>query len=233
MRRYSGQNFDVEPSGAKAHTHSAAYGTAEAVPSRRARRTRRQIGWILAGVLLWGCGSEGTKTAGTTETKPAEPVIPEDVQDVAKVLLGSETQVLLYGDLAKTGKQQLLAANVVPNTPKSVVAGTVVTRAVVAENEDGKWVELMRADEFLKNSKGFLGMTPLQAVTGWKLQYEQSAEKGMTMYFTPIKAGSNERTLPIAVAWNPATKRYQSMDLSYQHFLLEASSLESPRSTLR
>jgi len=71
------------------------------------------------------------------------------------------------------------------------------------------------------------------AVTGWKLQHEQSPEKGLTIYFTPIKAGSNERTLPIAVAWNPATKRYQSMDLSYQHFLTEAPTLENPRSMLR
>jgi hypothetical protein len=141
--------------------------------------------------------------------------------------------VLLYGDLAKNGKQEFLAANVVPNTPKSVVAGTVVTRAVVAENDDGKWVELVRADEHLKNSKGYLALTPLQAVTGWKLQYEDSPEKGMSLYFTPIKAGSNERTLPIAVRWNPATKRYQSMDPSYQHFLGEAATLDNPRSTLR
>jgi hypothetical protein len=188
---------------------------------------------ISAAVTLLGCGAEAPKPAASVVTKPAERAVPEDVQDVAKALLGSETQVLLYGDLAKTGKQQVLAANVVPNTPKSVVAGTVVTRAVVAENDDGKWVELMRADEFLKNPKGFLGLTPLAAVTGWKLQYEQSADKGMTMYLTPIKAGSNERTLPIAVAWNPATKRYQSMDLTYQHFLLETPSLENPRSMLR
>jgi len=51
---------------------------------------------------------------------------------------------------------------------------------------------LMRADEHLKNVKGFLGQTPLVAVSGWKLQYEQNAEKGMTVYFTPIKSG-NER----------------------------------------
>jgi len=159
--------------------------------------------------------------------------IPEEVQDVAKKLLGSDAQVLLYGDLAKNGKQELLAANVVPNTPKSVVAGTVVTRAVVAENDDGKWVELLRADEHLKNSKGYLALTPLQAVTGWKLQYEESPEKGMSLYFTPVKAGSSERTLPIAVRWNPATKRYQSMDPSYQHFLGEAATLDNARSTLR
>ena len=189
---------------------------------------------IAASVVLFGCGSEGAKPAAEAEKKATEPAAPEEVQDAAHALLGSEAQVLLFGDLAKTGKQEVLAANVVPNTPKTVVAGTVVTRAVIAEKqEDGKWVELMRADEHLKNAKGFLGQTPLVAVSGWKLQYEQNAEKGMTVYLTPIKAGSNERTLPIAVAWNPETKRYQSMDISYQHFLGESPSLENPRSTLR
>jgi hypothetical protein len=53
------------------------------------------------------------------------------------------------------------------------------------------------------------------------------------MYFTPIKAGSNEKTLPIAVLWNPAVKRYQSLDLHYEKFLSEAPSLDSPRSSLR
>jgi hypothetical protein len=195
---------------------------------------RPQILVMAASVVLFGCGSEGAKTSADTEKKSTEPAIPEEMQDAAKALLGSESQVLLFGDLAKTGAPEVLVANVVPNTPKSVIAGTVVTRAVVAEKqEDGKWVELMRADEYLKNAKGFLGQTPLQPVTGWKLQYEQSAEKGMTLYFTPVKAGSSERTLPIAVTWNPATQRYQSMDRSYEHFLGESPSLENPRSMLK
>jgi len=195
---------------------------------------RRPLHLIMAASLLvTGCGSEGPKPVPEAASKPAEPAVPPEVKDAAQALLGSEAQVLLYGDLANTKKQQVLAANVIPNTPKSVVAGTVVTRAVIAENQDGKWVELFRADEYLKNSKGFLGMTPLQAVTGWKLQHEQGAEKGLTLYFTPIKAGSNEKTLPIAVQWNPAVKRYQSLDLHYEHFLMETPSLESPRSSLR
>jgi len=188
---------------------------------------------LAASVGFGGCGSEAPKTA-PVETKPAELAVPEEYKDAAQALLGSDAQVLLFGDLAKTGNQQVLAANVVPNTPKSVVAGTVVTRAVLAEKSgDDKWTELMRADEHLKNPKGFLGLTPLQSVTGWKLQYEQSADKGLTMYFTPIKAGSNEKTLPIAVLWNPTVKRYQSLDLHYEKFLSEAPSLDSPRSSLR
>lgn len=184
-------------------------------------------------LLFTACGSEPSKSAADAEKKPAEPTVPQEFQEAATTLLGSDAQVLLFGDLAKTGTQQILAANVVPNTPKSTVAGTVVTRAVIAEYENGKWTELFRADEYLKNQKGFLALTPLQAVTGWKLQYENSPDKGMSLYFTPVKQGSSEKTLPIAVRWNPATKRYQSMDLSYEHFLNEAPSIGSPRASLR
>ena len=184
-------------------------------------------------LVFAGCGSEPPKSVNDADKKPAEPVVPQEYQEIASTLLGSDAQVLLYGDLAKTGTQQILAANVLPNTPKSTVAGTVVTRAVIAENENGKWTELFRADEYLKNQKGFLALTPLQAVTGWKLQYENSPEKGMSLYFTPVKQGSSEKTLPIAVRWNPAVKRYESMDMSYEHFLGEAPTLGSPRSALR
>jgi len=188
---------------------------------------------LVAMTLLSGCSTEPSKPAVEAAGQPAEPAIPEADQAAAEALLGGDAQVLLFGDLAKTGKEQILAANVVPNTPKSTVAGTVVTRAIVAENDNGKWVELMRADEHLKNPRGYLGLTPLQSVGGWKLQYENSGASGMSLYFTPIKQGSNEKTLPIAVKWNPATKRYQSMNLTYDHFLSEAPSLENPRSMLR
>jgi len=39
--------------------------------------------------------------------------------------------------------------------------------------------------------------------------------------------------LPIAVRWNPKTKRYQSLDRSYQQFLVESPSLSNARSRLR
>jgi hypothetical protein len=189
--------------------------------------------FLAAALLFAGCDSEPPKPAAEAEKKASEPAIPAGVQDAADTLLGSGTEVLLYGDLAHDGTQQMLAANVVPNTPKSTVAGTVVTRAVVAQNENGKWTELFRADEYLKNAKGYLALTPLQGVTGWKLQYENSPEKGASLYFTPIKQGNTEKTLPIAVKWNPAVKRYQSMDASYQHFLNESPAIGSARSALR
>jgi hypothetical protein len=183
--------------------------------------------------FLCGCGADAPKPAAQVEAKPAEPVIPEEIQSAARTLLGSETQVLLFGDLAKNGKQQFLAANVVPKTPQNNLPGTIITRAVVVENTDGKWAEILRCDEHLKNEKGFLGLTPLVPITGWRLQYEQSDDKGLQLYFTPLKGITDSHVLPIGLRWNPATKRYQSLDRTYEHFLLESPSLESARSSLR
>jgi hypothetical protein len=185
--------------------------------------------------FLTGCGAQepAPTTTAQAEAKPAEPAVPEDVQGAAEASLGSETQVLVFGDLAKTGKQQFLAANVVPKTPTNSTPGTIVTRAVIAENNDGKWAELLRCDEYLKNEKGYLGLTPLSGVNGWRIQYEQDKEKGLQVYFTPLKVDGSAHVLPIGVRWNPATKRYQSLDRTYEHFLLEAPSLERARSMLR
>jgi len=181
--------------------------------------------------LCGGCSD--TPQSAQQQSKPAEPPVPADVQAGAEALLGSETTVLLFGDLAKTGKQQFLAANVVPKTPKNTIPGTVVTRAVIAEKQGNQWDELFRCDEYLKNSKGFLGMTPLEPVAGWRLQYEQDPEKGLALYLTPVKGMEDRHVLPIGVRWNPAAKRYQSLDRSYEHFLLEAPSLGNTRSQLR
>src|SRR3984893_3349603 len=182
-----------------------------------------------------GCAADSPKPnpAPTVETKPAEPAIPEDIEAAAKVALGSDAQVLLFGDLAKNGKRQFLATNVLPKTPKNNVPGTIITRAVVTQADNGKWTELLRCDEHLKNSKGFLGLTPLDSITGWRLQYEQNPEKGLQLYFTPLKVNGDTHVLTIGVRWNPATNRYQSLDASYEHFLKESSTLQNVRSSLR
>jgi hypothetical protein len=217
-------------------------GKAATEPAGGLAKTRRAW-WVLFGVaatvafigFTTGCGGEAPKPqpAPTVEAKPAEPAIPEDVQTAAKTLLGSDAQVLLVGDLAKNGKRQFLAANVIPKTPKNNVPGTVVTRAVVAEEDDGKWTELLRCDEHLKNSKGYLGATPLDSITGWRLQFEQNAEKGLQLYFTPLKVNGDTHVLPVGVRWNPQTKRYQSLDPSYEHFLKESAALDNVRSRLQ
>jgi hypothetical protein len=185
---------------------------------------------LFLAIFLDGCGADTPKPVSQAVTKPA---VPEEIQLAAASLLGSEAEVLAFGDLAKNGKQEFLVANVVPKTPTNNLPGTIVTRVVVAENTDGKWAEVLRCDEHLKNEKGFLGLTPLVPVTGWRLQFERSEIKGLELYFTPLKGTTDSHVLPIGVRWNPETKRYQSLDRTYDHFLFESPSLHDPRSTLR
>lgn len=207
--------------------------------SARSRHTRARIPSVAAiavvalgtFLLFSGCSDEPARTQA--ENKPAEPAVPQELQDLAASLLGREAQVLVYGDLAKTGKQQALIANVVPKTPQNTIPGTVVTRAVIAEKDGDKWNEIFRCDEHLKNSRGFLALTPLSSVSGWRLQYEQNPEKGLQLYFTPIKGITDSHVLPIGVEWNPKGARYQSLDRTYEHFLEESTELEHARSTLR
>ena len=191
------------------------------------------LSFLPMAIFLGGCGADAPKPAAQADIKPPAPAIPDEIQSAAESLLGSEAQVLLFGDLAKNGKRQFLAANVVPKTPTNNLPGTIITRAVVVENSDGKWSELLRCDEHLKNQKGYLGLTPLTSVTGWRLQYEQSDDKGLSLYFTPLKGVTDSHVLPIGVRWNSQTKRYQSLDRTYEHFLLESASIETARSRLR
>ncbi|HEY4816362.1 MAG TPA: hypothetical protein VIH67_02975 [Candidatus Acidoferrum sp.] len=201
------------------------------VPLRR-NWSRNLAPGFLAACFLAGCGNS-TPEKPAAEAKPSAPTVPDDIQSAADSLLGKETTVLLFGDLAKNGKQEFLAANVVPKTPKNDLPGTIVTRAVLAENENGQWMEILRCDEHLKNQKGFLPGTPIGGVTGWRLAYERDPEKGLALYFTPLKGAVDTHTLPIGVRWNPDHKRYQSLDRSYEHFLNESPSLNTARSTLR
>jgi hypothetical protein len=196
---------------------------------------------VFAPVLLAtlaGCGSNASApnaepAAPAAETKPAAPPVPDDVQGVARALLGSEVQVLLFGDLAKDGNEEVLAANVLPKTPTNTIPGTVVSRAIIAEKVDGKWTEVLHVDEHLKNQRGLLGGTPREPVTGWRLQYEQDPVQGLQLYFTPEKTG-DAHVLPIGVRFNPKAKRYQSTDRTFERFLGEATPLgDTPRSSVR
>jgi hypothetical protein len=67
------------------------------------------------------------------------------------------------------------------------------------------------------------------------VQYDQDPVKGIQLYFTALKGtdATDAHVLPIGIAWNPSTKRYQSLDRTYEHFLLESPSLSTARSVLR
>ncbi len=195
--------------------------------SKRILTAAMFVAAIAAGVA--GCGSS-QEPASKEAPKPAEPAVPEEVQSAATALLGKDAAVLTFGDLAKTGTRQLLAANVVPKTPKNILPGTIVTRAVLAEESNGSWHELLRCDEHLKNEKGYLGGSPIEPVAGWRIQFEQNAIEGFHLYLTPVKGNEDPHVLPLAVRWNPAVKRYQTLDRNYEHFVPEAASLGPARS---
>jgi hypothetical protein len=225
----------LTPANEPAALPSLPSGTGSEITKNRAvlrRICRNAALGILAACFLAGCG-DAPPEKPAAEAQPAAPAVPEDIQSAADSLLGKETTVLLFGELAKNGKQEFLAANIVPKSPKNSLPGTIVTRAVLAENDNGQWMEILRCDEHLKNGKGYLPGTPIGGVTGWRVAYEQDPEKGLALYFTPLKGAVDTHTLPIGIRWNPETKRYQSLDRSYEHFLNEAPSLSTARSNLR
>ena len=184
--------------------------------------------------LAWlaGC-SQPKSTPVEAPANPAAPAVPPEILAVGQSVLGSEAEVLVFGDLARTGRQQVLVVNRLGKTPSGTVPGILVTRAVVAEKDGGKWKEVLRCDEHLKNPNGFLGATPIAPVTGWRLQFEQNAEKGLLLFFTPLAQPAGGHIPTIGVRWNPQVKRYQSLDRNFEHFLGELPALENIHSPLK
>ena len=181
---------------------------------------------LCALAFVASCGG-GSHPSTDQAAKPAGPTYPQAVAGVAHKLLGIEKEVILYGDLAKNGKQEALLLNRIKKPPDNIVPGILVTRAAIVEDEGGdSWKEVLLCDEHLKNPKGFLGGIPLAEVSGWRIQTEQDPVKGLTLYFTPLQKPTGGNTLPIGVRWNPEVKRYQSLDRNFENFLTEVSSLE-------
>jgi len=205
---------------------------------RKSMKTIALIAVAAAALTIMSCGTSSSTPApvkpDAVAPTPAAPAIPADVQKAAELALGSETEVLAFGDLSKSGPQQVLAVNRLKVIPPGVAAGTVVTRAVIIENDGNTWKQIFLCDEHLKNTKGFLGGSPLAPVNGWRLQFEQH-EKGLEMYFTPIASpkGEGGHVLPVGIRWNPKVKRYQSLDRTFENFLGELPTLETPQSQVR
>jgi len=204
----------------------------------------------VAALGVWSCGSSsstpttgagtgdkaaqnGTAATPAAPSAPATPTVPDEIQKAAEAALGSDTEVLLYGDLAKNGSRQILAVNRIKTTTQVPMPGTVITRGVILENIGGTWKEILRCDEHLENPKGFLGNIPLAPVNGWRLQYEQDNDKGLLLYFTPATDPKGARMLPVEVRWNIKAKRYQSLDRNFENFLYELPALETPESQVR
>lgn len=190
---------------------------------------------LAAGLALpiAGCGESPKPAPDAAKKEAPKPQVPPDMQAVAEASLGSDVTVLAWGNLSLSGAPQVLAANLLKSTPQGVAPGNLLTRGVVLSQQDGKWQEIFRVDEHLKNPKGFLGGTPIAGISGWRLQYEMSKEKGLTMYFTPIQQPASGQVRPIGVMWNPKVMRYQSLDRNYENFLNEVAQLEKVERYMR
>lgn len=189
---------------------------------------------LLASLLLSACGEEPAKQPeAAAPAKPAGPTVPPEVEAAATGVLGAEAEALLWGDLSKNGEQHVVVINRMKVTPKGIPPGTLFTRLAIVGKVEGRWVELLRCDEYLKNSRGYLGGQPLAPTAGWRLQTERDDEKGISLYFAPIVAPRGGHIQTLGVRWNSKTKRYQSLDGEYKNFLTELPSLGTVESQLK
>lgn len=198
------------------------------------KRTLEICVLLAAALACVSCGSSRPEAKSeAAQAAPATPQVPDNIQKAAENDLGSEAEVLVWGDLAKTGKTQALVINRLKVMPKTAAPGILISRASVIEDDKGKWNEIFRCDEHLENQKGYLGRQPIAAVGSWRLQYEQDTHKGLQMYFTPLNQPAGGYIQTLGVRWNPEVKRYETMDPSYEHFLMEQPTLEIPTVPVR
>ena len=187
------------------------------------------------------CGSQPDSNSATSTAPgsaapaatPTVPQVPQDLQDAAVAIFGNEAEILVHGDLVHNGLDQMLVINRLHKPGQGVVAGTLLTRLTVIENDDGKWKQILLCDEHLKNPAGFLGGAPIQDVSVWRLQYEQNPDKGLLLFFTPYSQKPADNPTTTEVAWNPRVKRYQAMDRTFTHFLGESTMIEEPQRELK
>ena len=165
---------------------------------------------------------------------------------MAEAALGKQAKILAQGDLARNGLKQLLVVNPLAIETKDETGdgnsrAIRITRAVVVEKNNNKWTEMLRCDEHLKNTNGYLGGSPAVRVTGWRVEFNEDTKQGLEMRFTPTVNGSSEEgasvgevtNRTVVVRWNPGTKRYQSLDQDRQGYLSEIPTLETPTSILK
>jgi hypothetical protein len=204
----------------------------------------RILSICVLGIALAVCSACGSQPASNSTSSPAPgsaapaatpaaPQVPQDLQDAAIAIFGNEAEILVHGDLVHNGRDQMLVINRLHKPGQGVVAGTLLTRLTVIENDDGKWKQILLCDEHLKNPEGFLGGAPIQDVSVWRLQYEQNPDKGLLLFFTPYSQKPADNPVTTEVAWNPKVKRYQAMDRTFTHFQGENPMLENPQRELK
>jgi hypothetical protein len=197
-------------------------------------------------VFLLGCKPvQQTKPAVEAADNSGTAVAPE-IEQVAEAALGKQAEIAVHGDLARNGLEQLLVLNRSEKAAGSdarpgAQSGILITRAAILEKNNGKWNEVLRCDEHLKNPNGYIGGSPAARVAGWRLEFKQDAKQGLELRFTPAEAAAGGKpsdsgesvSQTIVVQWNARAKRYQALNRSHEGYLGEAPTLETPQSILR
>ena len=203
--------------------------------------------WVLA---LWmaGCHSAQQAAPDGVTAAPQRANAADEARGVAEASLGKQAEVLTRGNLAVNGREQVLAVNRVSmgaasSAAEATASPIFVTRAAILEKNDGKWSQVLLCDEHLKNPDGYLGGSPAERITGWRLEYRQDANDGLEMKFTPAdkydaalanaEQSSGQNFPTFVVRWNKSAERYQTYDQSHERYLSAVPSLETPQSILK
>lgn len=194
--------------------------------------------WTLVALLV-GCHSAqpaapaGDLAAATNESEA------DEAQRIADAVLGKQAEILNRGDLAQNGREQLLIINRYHAGPKNGPTA-LITRAVVLEKSEGKWREIFRCDEHLKNPSGYL---VAGTAGGWELAVGRDPSNTLEMQFTSLdrfdaadvhkgeRKGVKKPTF--VVRWNTKANRYQAYDRSQKRYLRETTQLDMPESVLK
>lgn len=198
---------------------------------KHSRRTCFFLAGLLAALAACGGASPPAKQA-----HPAEPNPTLEYQEAGDAVLGVRSEIVAAGDLAGNGTLQILAIQGEPigdsaRDDPSQRKERKIWRAALMEKQGGRWQELLRADQHLKNGYGYLGATPPEAVASWMMRWEQGP-RGMTFFFTPV-TGRGANPQPIPVRWNRAVGRYQAMDATGKMFLSDQAMLSPVKMDLR
>src|SRR6202521_2521127 len=160
----------------------------------RIRRLRTAVGTLCWIMMLSLAGCHPAQQPAPTDVKAAVEAadVANEARGVAEATLGKQAEILAQGDLALNGREQLLVVNRISKetaagAPDANPSPILVLRAAILEKDGGKWSEILRCDEHLKNPNGYLGGSPAARVTGWRLEFSQDAKEGLEMKFTPAE----------------------------------------------
>jgi hypothetical protein len=162
----------------------------------------------------------------------------EETQSVAEAALGKQAEVLAHGDLARNGLEQILAVNRMAKAQRGGAdsedpSPLLILQAAILEKNGGRWAEVLRCDEHLKNPNGYLAGSPTARVSGWRLAYRTNTGRGLEMKFSSADTDADAQRQAVLVSWNTKAKRYQSLDASQDRYLSEVPTLETPLSILK